>query len=285
MDRPRKKETDSSSLGDFPTLSSRTPQPASDITLSEIDRVTRFTSLSLVHSITVHLGYRCIDFGPLRELELPPPLAIAVFVVSTPGPNSSTSSQHYDLSLLAQLVSPRVFIVRGRQPKPDSIHFRPAIISVVLGQYSATAPYWDLLEVALLIGASVHHWDLVDSRQSEVRLDSSLTLPPLRMIVDLVSAPEEQFAISGHAASFVRRDGVISDSARKGINLKAWVRSAGSKKTLEEEMKRWELQIPFIPLKGKHADVQVVCDRIRRFRDDLALGANKGMDWAVLDEM
>ena len=260
----------------------RSPQPASGDALPKSDRVTSRTSLSLIHSITVVLGTLPIDFGPLRELSLPPPLALAVFVVSTPGPNSSISSRVYDLTPVAQLVNPRLFVVRGRQPKLDSIHFRPAIVKLARGERSATSRYWNRFEIAILHGASVNLWDLIDSRASQVRHESDPPLPPLRMMVDLVSAPEKQFAISEHADYFVGRSMLISGTASRGISLKVWVGSEGSKKALEEKMKASERN-PTRPV--EHADVEVISERARRFRDDLGLGAWKAMDWAVLDDV
>ena len=70
----------------------------------------------------------------------------------------------------------------------------------------------------------------------------------------------------------------------KKVVLKVWVGSEGSKKVLEEKMKAPE-QASSGPPAGKHADVQVASDRVLRFREALALGVRKRMDWAVLDEV
>ena len=109
-------------------------------------------------------------------------------------------------------------------------------------------------------------------------------MPPLRTIVDFVSAPDKQFDSSEHVKYFVRLDSVIARGLVHEIKLEAWVGSEASKRELEKRMKVAERGL-IMPPEGQHADVIVVSDRIQRFKQNLALGARKEMDWAVLDEV
>ena len=104
------------------------------------------------------------------------------------------------------------------------------------------------------------------------------------MIVDLASEPDGSFAASELVASFVKEDIDQSRITPRMIKLKSWVRSEESKKAVEEEMKSWEHRLTR-PWEGDHAVVEVIDERLDRFKEELALGARKDMDWAVLDAM
>lgn len=249
--------------------------------------MTTYLSLSLLYSITVHLESPHVDLDPLRNLEHPPALAVPVFVVSMPGMELSVRSRRYDLSAFADLVNPHTLIVQGRQSDLGGTRYDPPGVSFRQNRFTTANLSWDRLHVVLLNEATVDLSELLEGR--EPASSSALSLaravpPPLRLTLDYGSIPEKQFAGSERAQHFVFLDLINSFEAERGFSLEVWVDSKRMKQTLEDGMKASQ-QGHIGPARRERGQVKVASERVLRFRDDLALGARKEMDWAVLNEV